>query len=388
MTRNVLFAHQSAELYGSDKVLLSLVEGLKGTAYNPIVLLPMEGPLKFELEKLGIECHVIPLAKVGRGIFSPKGIISLLFQLTKGLQEIDRVIDRRNIDVVYSNTLAVLAAAGWARTRKIPHLWHVHELVVSPVIVRKGFPWLLRLFADKIICNSSMTRKWVVGEQPKLENKTVTIWNGIGLRPEKDQQAVDVFLRKLGIPVGRLVFALVGRVNRWKGQSLLVDAVSILWTRGYHDIHLLIAGSPPPGQDFFLQKLNEKVLDSPACSNISVVDFMPNIWCVWDCCDIAVVPSTEPEPFGLVAIEAMASGKPVVAAGHGGLLDIIDDGVTGLLFEPSNAEALADSLLQLIENPVLRASMGHRGRERQISLFSFSTQIRETVDCLDMLTGK
>jgi glycosyltransferase involved in cell wall biosynthesis len=388
MTKNVLFAHQSAELYGSDKVLLSLVEGLKGTAYNPIVLLPMEGPLKFELEKLGIECHVIPLAKVGRGIFSPKGMISLLFQLAKGLREINRVVGGRNIDVVYSNTLAVLVAAVWARIKKIPHLWHVHELVVSPVVVRKGFPWLLRLFADKIICNSSMTRKWVVDEQPKLENKTVTIWNGIGLYPEKDQQAVDVFLRKLGIPVGRLVFALVGRINRWKGQGLIVDAVSILWARGYRDIHLLMAGGPPPGQDFFLQQLNEKVLDSPACSNISVIDFMPNIWCVWDCCDIAVVPSTEPEPFGLVAIEAMASGKPVVAAGHGGLLDIIDDGVTGLLFEPGNAEALADSLLYLIENPVLRASMGRMGRERQTSLFSLSTQIRATIDYLDMLTGK
>jgi glycosyltransferase involved in cell wall biosynthesis len=81
-------------------------------------------------------------------------------------------------------------------------------------------------------------------------------------------------------------------------------------------------------------------------------------------CVVGVVPSIWPEPFGQVAIEAMASGKPVVASAIGGLSDIVLDGETGLLVEPGNAEALREALRTLLLDPVKREKMGMVGRQR------------------------
>ena len=80
-------------------------------------------------------------------------------------------------------------------------------------------------------------------------------------------------------------------------------------------------------------------------------------------CDIFVLPAPA-EPFGLVLIEAMALGKPVIAAAAGGPLEIVADGETGLLFEPGNAASLAQAIKRLLADPELRQRMGKAGRKR------------------------
>jgi glycosyltransferase involved in cell wall biosynthesis len=98
--------------------------------------------------------------------------------------------------------------------------------------------------------------------------------------------------------------------------------------------------------------------------------FTSDIWPVWTAADIALVPSIEPEPFGRVAIEAMACGLPVVAANHGGLTEIVQDGVTGYLVTPGSAQALADAVERLSKNESLRMDMGQAGARRQVDVFS------------------
>jgi glycosyltransferase involved in cell wall biosynthesis len=123
-------------------------------------------------------------------------------------------------------------------------------------------------------------------------------------------------------------------------------------------------------------------------SFVHFVPFVSDIYNVWRASDIAVVPSTEPEPFGMVAIEAMACGLPVVAAAHGGLLDIVLDGQTGLLFEPRDASALAEQLFCLACDPQLRLQLGQAGAMRQLSVFSLHTQVEQTrAICRDLITS-
>lgn len=375
-------------MYGSDKVLLSLVIGLALRDFFPIVLLPEEGPLYLALVAAHIECHIVQVTKLNRETLSFKGLISLPLELLSSIRVKSRIARGRHIDLVYSNTLAVLGAAVYAKFRRIPHLWHVHELLLSPRVVRQGFPWVLRLLADRVICNSTLTAQWLLNEQPKLSGKTDVIWNGLGERPAVNQKAVTTLRESLGLKAGQLLVVLTGRINRWKGQDLFVDAATTLWERGIRNVHYLMVGGVAAGQEQLIDTLRQKIGESPVGSQIHLMQFTDDIWNVWDACDIAVVPSTEPEPFGMVAIEAMASRKPVVVAAHGGLLDIVEDGVSGLLFKPNDVTSFADQLQKLIASPQLRERLGAEGRARQTQLFSLDAQLNRTVEVIHQMTTK
>lgn len=388
MKKIVLFIHQGAELYGSDKVLLNLAAGLRDTAFQPIVLLPFDGPLVEELRLADVETHIVPVTKVSRALFSVRGLLSLPGDLWRATRAISRALAGRKVAVVHSNTLAVLSGAVWATLHRVPHLWHVHEILMNPALIRRGFPLMVRLLADKAVSNSSLTTQWLVDEQPALAPRTVTIWNGIGRTTAHD--AVSSARLRDEVTGGepeRLIAALVGRINSWKGHLLLVEAAGLLWQRGYRDLRFLVVGSVFAQQEHFMEQLQAAIAASPARDCFVVRGFTESIWNVWDACDIALVPSTEPEPFGMVAIEAMCAGKPLVAAAHGGLLDIVDDGVSGFLVAPRDAQALADAIARLVDDPALRQQMGSAGQQRQERLFSLKSQVDKTVDVYRQMSG-
>lgn len=380
--KNILFVHQSAEMYGSDKVLLYLVNGMAAHGLNPIVLLPEEGPLLTALQECGVETQIVPVTKLDRKTLSPIGLLRLPWSLYKSITGINRAVAGRKIDLIYSNTLAVLGAAVWALLMRKPHVWHVHEILLSPTVVRKGFPWMVRLLADKAICNSTMTSNWLLAEQPRLAAKTVVIWNGQAPRPEPNTPAATQVRAKLGIAPDDLVVTLMGRINRWKGQALFIETANLLRQRDIRNVHFLIVGSAVAGQENLVEELRDKIAQSSVAAHMHILAFTHDVWSVWDASDIAVVPSTEPEPFGMVAIEAMASGKPVVVAAHGGLLDIVEDGVSGLQFEASNASKFADAMERLLRSADLRHQLGLAGKQRQEAVFSLHSQVESTAKLL------
>ena len=101
-----------------------------------------------------------------------------------------------------------------------------------------------------------------------------------------------------------------------------------------------------------------------------IIPFQNEIHKIWQAIDIAVVPSTEPEPFGMVAIEAMLAHKPIVASNHGGLTEIIENNATGFLVTPNSVQDLVIALEKLIQNELLRKEMGEKGYLRVTTAFS------------------
>lgn len=372
---NILFVHQSADMYGSDKALLSLIRGLNKKIFTPIVLIPCNGPLVIELNNLEIRTYILPLVRVARRTFRFSKIIRLPLEAWISVRAIDKVLKGTKIDIVHSNTVATLSGALWAWRHKVPHLWHVHEIIQNPKTAKRLFPWMVRILSRFVVTNSKATLEWLINAEPSISRIGNCIWNGVDRNLLPDVLAVKRFRKSLQLNDNDILVALVGRINRWKGQQLLIDALDILWSKGISNVYALIVGSPPAGQDHFKENLLTRIAASPAKARIAVSDFRDNIWTVWDACDIAVVPSTEPEPFGMVAIEAMASGKPVIAADHGGLREIVSDDITGFLISPGDAIALADRIENLSKNEALRRSMGERGKERQEQLFSLQRYI-------------
>ncbi|MBU2431711.1 MAG: glycosyltransferase family 4 protein, partial [Proteobacteria bacterium] len=249
--KNILFVHQSADLYGSDKVLFDLVTSLDKKKFHPILLLPSKGPLLNKLLNNNIETYVVKLTRLSRATLSVKGIITLPFDILKSLRMFNQILKNRRIDIVHSNTLATLTGAFWAKCNKVPHLWHVHEMISRPRIVLWGYLFLLYFFADYIVCNSHATRKLLTDNQSFLIPKSYVIWNGLKQSEKIDNEKVNKLRRSLHLGEKDLLIVLMGRINGWKGQPLFIDAANKLWKKGLRNIHFLMVGSPPIGQDHF-----------------------------------------------------------------------------------------------------------------------------------------
>lgn len=370
---NILFIHQSAELYGSDKTLLLLLKHIDRTKFYPVVLLPNEGPLKTELENVNIKVVVAPVLKLYRKIFSPRNILKFIKDIKTGIRALDALNKQHRFDIVYSNTLAVLLGMVYARKRKIKHLWHVHEIIVHPKIIASIFPRILMRYSHAVVCNSLATKKNLIARVLKLTSKTTVIYNGLEsiISIEDSGRKAD-----FGFNETDLIITLVGRISRLKGHKLLLD-VFINNLIHHENIKLLFVGSPVEGQEYYLEEIENTIITNELKDRVKIVPFLKELTAIWSITDIAVMPSTEAESFGLVATEAMMAKKPVVASNLGGLSEIVIDNKTGYLFDPESKPDFFKAILSLIENPSLRTEFGKNGYERVIKEFSIEKHVKE-----------
>ncbi|NHM02732.1 glycosyltransferase family 4 protein [Flavobacterium difficile] len=376
--KNILFIHQSAELYGSDKTLLYLVVNLDKNKFYPIVILPNDGPLKKELEKENIKVIITPVLKLHRKMFTPSNLLQFINDFFKGIKTIKSIKKQHKIDFIYSNTLAVLLGFFYCFFHKTKHIWHVHEIIESPKIFAKLFRLLLNNSTNTFVIHNSIATSnfW------NCKGKNVVIWNGIDTFPELKNEEKDTIRRIILNTDSELVLALVGRISRWKGQMLLLEVFNEL-IQTHQNIKLVYIGSTPPNQEHFLSSLNDKIGEYNLIKKVEIIPFQENINQLWQSIDVAIVPSTEPEPFGMVAIEAMMAQKPVVAANHGGLTEIVVNNQTGFLVEPNNKTALKEALEKLIYNPELRKTFGEQGYQRAVESFSIQNYVTKIEDILE-----
>jgi glycosyltransferase involved in cell wall biosynthesis len=143
----------------------------------------------------------------------------------------------------------------------------------------------------------------------------------------------------------------VGRLSEEKGLNVLIDAVKQLdrdKTENDRPLAIRVVGSGPL-EDMVKEKFGPNFLGQKSSSD--VFNLLQSTL-------FAIVPSTCYETFGLVAVEAFSCGVPVIASGHGGLAELITDGVTGLLFKPGDAQDLANKIAWAHEHPVEMLKMG------------------------------
>jgi glycosyltransferase involved in cell wall biosynthesis len=283
--------------------------------------------------------------------------------------------------------MAVFGGALYAWLHGIPHVWHVREIISASPRLSNVFRLLARLFAHRLICNSKETMRWI--STPATRDRCTVVWNGVETANSKGRR--DVERARVGFLPTDVVFALVGRINAWKGQALLVDAFELLRKEGFTGIKLWIVGAAFAGQEHYEAALQSRINGSPFGADMVFEGFRADIDAVWEGADVVTVPSTEPEPFGRVAIEAMAFQLPVIAAAHGGLIDIVEHGVSGLLFEPCKPAALAAAMRELLVDPVRRQTMGAAAKRRQQEVFSvesYAMQVQEILRTTARQTGK
>jgi glycosyltransferase involved in cell wall biosynthesis len=369
----VLFVHASDEAYGADRVLLRVALAMRDRGRPVRVLVPDDaapGWLSARLEESGITVVRGPLAIARRRYLRPRGLLAYAGALRRARAFIRAQSIDHGARLIHVNTSAVLAGAIIGRPRGARVVWHVHEIVVRPRAAAMLFRALPPLGADRVIAISHAVAAHLIAPGP-LRRRIVTIWNGL---PPRE---APIAMRTTN---GSPLVAFVGRLNQWKGAGVFVDAAAVV--AGAHPTaRFLIAGDAPEGEAWREEAMDHRIRATGLEDRIERIGRVEDATAVMDRAAIVVVPSTWPEPFGLVIAEAMQAGCAVVASAHGGATELVADGVSGLLVPPDDPEALAGAISRLLDDPATRRRLGEAGRARIAAHFSLAASV-EAVDRL------
>ena len=345
----VLYLHSSSGHYGADRQLQLLATGIDRRRYEPLVVLPGPGVLADALRHAGVEVLERPLTVIRRGLADPRGVAGLARALARDSVALARVIRRRRVAIVHSNTSVVLGGAPAARLTGIPHVWHVRE-----IYARYGTAWpayrRVLSSAQALPCVSAAT---AARFHPGAPVSVI----GDDLAVEARRTPRSAARRAVGLVTDRPVIAELGRISDWKGQNLLVRALAEPALRDRGTIGL-IAGDAWPGAEDRADRVVALASELGVGDRIAMVGFRADVENVYGAADLVAVPSTAPDPLPGAAIEAAAAGCAVLAADHGGLPEIIADGTTGRLFSPGDARALARLAAELLDDPLARGRLG------------------------------
>ncbi len=331
----ILCIHQGAELYGSDRSFALSIKTLreKYPKSTIVVIIPKRGELIPLLEPFVNEITIQDVGAIQRSDF--KKPFSTLKKLTSSTFKAWKTL--KDYDVIYMNTIVVFAfliASIFARKVVIHHIREIPTKSESKV-----FSLLFKLNRSFLIFNSQYTMNSFVG----LNRKSASVvLNGV--------KAFES--RNIVKDLNTFNILIIGRINAWKGQLLAIEAFEALVVRFPH-IRLRIVGSAIKGQEFFVEKILAEISTKKLEDKIEYVPFQSSPEENYYWADITLVPSTKPEPFGRVAIESLALGKPVIAANHGGLVEIIKSNYGGFLFNACDASDLAKKIAYLIEDEEL-----------------------------------
>jgi glycosyltransferase involved in cell wall biosynthesis len=367
---NILCVHQGSELYGSDKTFVQSVQAFRAKypdSYIEIIL-PNDGPLVSRLVGYADTISYDPIWILRKSNIS-KLIGFEFFNLVSSSFLAWRMM--RRFDKTYINTVVVLNFIIASMFSTSNRVIHVHEIPTG--ILRYVFSLILALSRAPLIFNSSTTRNHFL--LPFWQRKT-TVLNGV-------EPVLDGFAGKLAAS-GKLKLLMIGRINDWKGQDLLLVAMGRMSKEILSSIELRIVGDVYSGQDHIKESLVIHVAAADKLNSVVTFEgFSSSPGEHYDWCDVVVVPSKKPEPFGLVAVEAMAYGKCVVAARHGGLTEIVEDGKTGFLFSPNDSEDLAGVIEMLLRNSGRVIDLGLNGRSRFMEKFTEAEYIKNLSSAIE-----
>lgn len=354
----ILYVHRSAgKAYGGALVdLLRVLERLDRKSFEPIVLLSHGDFHAGLFQKIGIRTIHLPLPPWRKGKSLPK-IPFAIYCLVSLLKS-------EGIDLVHLNDADDIATVGLAcRWVRMPCVVHVRS-EMEPKKFRKL--WVHR--ADCVLAVSEAGRQAAIAGGVK-EGRIRISYSGVDLgKIEKDALFFSA-REKLGIPPGALVIGSVANIAPKKGYHYLIEAFSKVAHNA--PLFLIIVGADDHGMQ---KELVAKAATSGVADRIHFVGFQDNVYPFIAAMDIFALASVN-EGFGIVLLEAMALGKPVIATEVHGPPEIILHGETGFLVPPADADALGKVILLFIQNPSLQKIMGEAGRERVIKKFSLGSQI-------------
>lgn len=360
-----MMVHPFPDLYGSDRCLLSTIDGLTDRGWHVTILLPEHGRLEGELAKRPAEVEVLSFPVLRKSLLTVGGIVRLGLAFPRELMMMQRTLRRLKPDVLLVNTLTLPHWLLAARLRRIPSICHVHELEgsASPLLAR-ALVWPVSL-STRVVVNSQATARFLARAAKRLERKVVLVYNGVTIDAVAETQPAPQPFR----------LVVVGRLSPNKGQDVALEALARLVSHG-HDVTLELVGDAFRGYEWLQDQLVTRAAEPDLNGRVIFRGFLENPAESYSRAHVVLVPSRN-EPFGNVAVEAQLMNRPVVASRVGGLPEIVHDCVTGRLVPPANSDALADAVEELLLDSEQRDRLAQAGLMSARDRFSVERYERE-----------
>ncbi|MGQ9571453.1 MAG: glycosyltransferase, partial [Thermodesulfovibrionales bacterium] len=362
---NILHVISKLPVGGVENQLLMTLKNYDRMKLYPLVCSLLDkGEIGKEIEDAGIE--VIALNKLKHR-----------FDWTI-VKDIYRLIKKRNIKIVrthqyHANLYGRLA--GWLA--KVPCIVaSIHNVyTMDRKLHRRIMNKFLSRFSDKVVAVSETVKKDILKYDGLREDEIIVIYNGIDTDSfvNRDGNAIR---REFGIPSDVPVIGTIGRLTFQKGQKYLIEAASKIKEK-FPGIMLLIVGDGPMKDGL---RNYAKILDLN--ENVIFTGSRRDIPALLAAMDIFVLPSLW-EGLGNALLEAMASGKPIIATDIPPIREIVNSEKVGILVPPQNSNAIADSIEFLFHNKNFAENLANAARERVFTTFHIKTSVRHYTELFE-----
>lgn len=377
----VLFYNHTGQVSGAERMLLMILARLNQRLFDPLVICPEQGPLLIMVKSLGVPVESVP-ALEARFTWRAGRLLRYLKSFLLVIRELRRKVVSLKPDLIHANSIRaglVATAATLGMGTKV--VWHLHDL-----LPRHPLSMGVRLFAflcartRMIAVSRAVAENFggaIYGLGPGLRKRTTVILNAIELEKFHANQTASQQVRDdLNLGDSRPVIGIVGQLTPRKGQLELMRAFAQVLTERPKAM-LLVVGAPLFNRDHeYEQLLRDTARELGISEHVRLLGARNDVAAVMQALDLLVVNSSS-EPFGLVALEAMACGTPVVAAACDGLAEIIEHGVDGWLVPPGDEKAMAAAIVSLSCQPALRAQLAEQAKKHVASRFSANRYLTE-----------
>ncbi len=393
--KRIAFIDHTTKMGGGQVYLLRQLGRLNLEEFHPIVVCPSEGALTAMVEEKGFELHILPLnpelveLKKDDLFRDPVSIVLNPFRFVGGVLRLARWLRRSRIDLVHLNSMKAGFYGGMAaRLAGVPVVWDFKDILTDdffPAFTRRLVVGVETYFVDRVVANSRAIAE-ACTNQGMDPGRVQVITNGIDLEIFHPEVSGAEIREELGLTEEHTIISIFSRLDRWKGHTYFLQAAARI-AKEFDSVRFLVVGALTFDDAAYGDELDLLTQELDLVERIAYLGFRGDIAPLMAASDIVVHASTLPEPLGLTPMEAQAAGRPVVAVGAGGVLETVDDGVTGILIPPKNHEALTEALTELVENPEKRESMGKAGRDRAEKLFDLNINARHVQDVYGQLLG-
>lgn len=383
----VVFLSVSGQLGGAERLLLDLLGAIREARADwPLSLVAgEEGPLLPRAMELGCAAAVLPLperlASVGDSSGSRLGgLVTALPGVLRYRRELRELLAREEADIVHSNNFKMHVLSAMARPRGPRLVWHMHDYVRPRRMMRRLVARYSPAVSSFIAISQSIAADVrAVVRHPGRVRVALNAVDLVRFSPSGPVADLDALA---GMPREEqaLRVGLPAAFARWKGHEVFLEAIAAL-PRDI-PVRAYIVGGPlyrTAGSQLTLEELRARARSLGILERTGFTGFLEDTAPALRALDIVVHASTEPEPFGLAAAEAMACGRALVASFAGGVQEFLRSGVNGLGHRPGDVAGLASCIERYARRPELRKQYGEAARRTAEQLFRRERLGREVI---------